>query len=137
MAAMEIWMIMHTIHNSLQPAQITALIVMLLLGKITFTVVIYNQLTKAADGICTLVCTIIIYNSTCVCYFYLFVLIFISESPYGDVSGLPDPYLEQLIDNEEHMKPQPHLSMSYDESLESGYSTPNSRTRRIIREIIV
>jgi len=60
------------------------------------------------------------------------------ESPYGDVSGLPDPYLEQLIDNEEHMKPpQPHLSMSYDESLESGYSTPNSRTRRIIREIIV
>ncbi|XP_025207397.1 hemicentin-2 isoform X2 [Melanaphis sacchari] len=59
------------------------------------------------------------------------------ESPYGDVSGLPDPYLEQLIDNEEHMKPQPHLSMSYDENLESGYSTPNSRTRRIIREIIV
>lgn len=65
-------------------------------------------------------------------------LILILESPYGDVSGLPDPYLEQLIDNEEHMKPpQPHLSMSYDESLESGYSTPNSRTRRIIREIIV
>lgn len=67
-----------------------------------------------------------------------YVLALFLESPYGDVSGLPDPYLEQLIDNEEHMKPpQPHLSMSYDESLESGYSTPNSRTRRIIREIIV
>lgn len=73
-------------------------------------------------------------------YIYTFGFFAISESPYGDVSGLPDPYLEQLIDNEEqqHMKPQqPHLSMSYDESLESGYSTPNSRTRRIIREIIV
>jgi len=27
--------------------------------------------------------------------------------------------------------------ISFDESLESGYSTPNSRNRRIIREIIV
>ena len=26
---------------------------------------------------------------------------------------------------------------SFDESLESGFSTPNSRSRRIIREIIV
>ncbi|XKL61368.1 hypothetical protein PGB90_008425 [Kerria lacca] len=62
------------------------------------------------------------------------------ESPYHDVNGLPNPYLEhQLIDNEENIKQQPgqHLSISFDESLESGFSTPNSRNRRIIREIIV
>lgn len=55
------------------------------------------------------------------------------ESPYHDVSGLPDPYLEQM----EEEKPPQHMSLSYEESLESGYSTPNSRTRRVIREIIV
>ncbi|XP_050509642.1 muscle M-line assembly protein unc-89 [Diabrotica virgifera virgifera] len=55
------------------------------------------------------------------------------ESPYHDVSGLPDPYLEQMEDE----KPPQHMSLSYEESLESGYSTPNSRTRRVIREIIV
>lgn len=49
------------------------------------------------------------------------------------MSGLPDPYLEQLEDE----KPPQHMSLSYEESLESGYSTPNSRTRRVIREIIV
>ncbi|KAF5284702.1 hypothetical protein FQR65_LT13455 [Abscondita terminalis] len=55
------------------------------------------------------------------------------DSPYHDVSGLPDPYLEPLEDE----KPPQHMSLSYEESLESGYSTPNSRTRRVIREIIV
>ncbi|KAG5872504.1 hypothetical protein JTB14_030867 [Gonioctena quinquepunctata] len=55
------------------------------------------------------------------------------DSPYHDVSGLPDPYLEQMEDE----KPPQHMSLSYEESLESGYSTPNSRTRRVIREIIV
>ncbi|XP_075224340.1 hemicentin protein echinoid isoform X2 [Lycorma delicatula] len=61
------------------------------------------------------------------------------ESPYRDVSGLPDPYLEHqlMLESEENLKPQQHLSISFDESLESGYSTPNSRSRRIIREIIV
>lgn len=61
------------------------------------------------------------------------------ESPYHDVSGLPDPYLEHqlMLEGEENLKPQQHLSLSFDESLESGYSTPNSRSRRIIREIIV
>ncbi|XP_039283804.1 hemicentin-1 isoform X1 [Nilaparvata lugens] len=62
------------------------------------------------------------------------------ESPYRDVSGLPDPYLEHqmMLESEENnLKPQQHLSLSFDESLESGYSTPNSRNRRIIREIIV
>lgn len=64
--------------------------------------------------------------------------LFCLDSPYHDVSGLPDPYMDhQLMDSEENLKPQQHLSMSFDESLESGYSTPNSRNRRIIREIIV
>lgn len=32
-----------------------------------------------------------------------------------------------------------HLSLSYDDALamESGYSTPNSRNRRVIHEIVV
>lgn len=59
-----------------------------------------------------------------------------TDSPYHDVSGLPDPYMEQM--EQEDQKPPPqHMSLSYDESLESGYSTPNSRNRRVIREIIV
>lgn len=66
----------------------------------------------------------------------------IIESPYHDVSGLPDPYMEQHMgeDQMDHQKlpqPQQHMSLNYDESLESGYSTPNSRNRRVIREIIV
>ncbi|XP_047530599.1 hemicentin-1 isoform X1 [Vanessa atalanta] len=56
------------------------------------------------------------------------------ESPYHEVSGLPDGYAGDDAAGED--KP-PHLSLSYDESLESGYSTPNSRARRVIREIIV
>jgi echinoid protein len=57
-----------------------------------------------------------------------------ADSPYHDVSGLPDPYMDQLDCDDN--KPT-HISLSFDESLESGYSTPNSRTRRVIREIIV
>ncbi|XP_039751706.1 hemicentin-2 [Pararge aegeria] len=57
------------------------------------------------------------------------------ESPYHEVSGLPESY-GGGEDNGVEEKP-PHLSLSYDESLESGYSTPNSRARRVIREIIV
>ncbi|XP_014210326.1 hemicentin-1 isoform X2 [Copidosoma floridanum] len=53
------------------------------------------------------------------------------DSPY-DVSGLP--YQENY---DEDAKPPQQVSLAYDESLESGYSTPNSRGRRIIREIIV
>lgn len=64
------------------------------------------------------------------------------ESPYHDVSGLPDPYMEQMQmgeDQIDHSKaPQHHMPHGgYDETLESGYSTPNSRNRRVIREIIV
>ncbi|GAB6028305.1 hypothetical protein CHUAL_002479 [Chamberlinius hualienensis] len=56
-----------------------------------------------------------------------------NDSPYRDVSGLPDPYMGQ---EDENCKP-PQISLSFDESLESGYSTPKSRSHRIIREIIV
>ncbi|GLH07354.1 Down syndrome cell adhesion molecule-like protein Dscam2 [Gryllus bimaculatus] len=56
------------------------------------------------------------------------------DSTYHDVSGLPDPYMDPLDCDDN--KPQ-HISLSFDESLESGYSTPNSRNRRVIREIIV
>ncbi len=73
--------------------------------------------------------------------FFLF-----SDSQYGDVSGLPDPFHE--VDSKQINQPQlqqqqqqqqhPMQQMSFEESLgESGYSTPNSRSRRIIREIIV
>uniref|UniRef100_A0A2P2HYG8 Hemicentin-1-like n=1 Tax=Hirondellea gigas TaxID=1518452 RepID=A0A2P2HYG8_9CRUS len=65
-----------------------------------------------------------------------------------DVSGMPDPYLghHQMVDpsmqgmnhDNQHMQQQDNKpQISFDESLESGYSTPNSRNRRIIREIIV
>ncbi|XP_068632298.1 B-cell receptor CD22-like [Battus philenor] len=58
-----------------------------------------------------------------------------TESPYHEVSGLPEAYPGAEEGGAEE-KPAP-LSLSYDESLESGYSTPNSRARRVIREIIV
>ncbi|CAH2076216.1 unnamed protein product, partial [Iphiclides podalirius] len=58
-----------------------------------------------------------------------------TESPYHEVSGLPEAYAAAEEGGAED-KPPP-LSLSYDESLESGYSTPNSRARRVIREIIV
>ncbi|CAL4088411.1 unnamed protein product, partial [Meganyctiphanes norvegica] len=58
-----------------------------------------------------------------------------------DVSGHPDPYMSNSGHHGppiEMMPPdnRPQI-ISFDESLESGYSTPNSRNRRIIREIIV
>lgn len=61
------------------------------------------------------------------------------DSPYHDVSGLPDPYLEQMpMDHEDSSKAiPPHMSLSYEDNLGSGYSTPNSRNRRVIKEIIV
>ncbi|XP_059352309.1 protein turtle homolog B-like [Daphnia carinata] len=68
------------------------------------------------------------------------------ESTYHNVSGLPDPYMEaepeemkqhQQQQQQQQMAPPQHISLSFDESLESGYSTPNSRNRRVIREIIV
>ena len=69
----------------------------------------------------------------------------VPDSPYGDVSGLPDPFhdmsqqqSEQQHNQQQPPKPQSMQQMSFEESLgESGYSTPNSRNRRVIREIIV
>ncbi|KAL4702686.1 hypothetical protein ACJJTC_018695 [Scirpophaga incertulas] len=58
------------------------------------------------------------------------------ESPYHEVSGLPEAYEGGAGADAADEKPA-HLSLSYDESLESGYSTPNTRSRRVIREIIV
>ena len=56
---------------------------------------------------------------------------------YGDVSGLPDPFSGEVVDSSGGQK-HPMQHMTFEESLgESGYSTPNSRNRRIIREIIV
>lgn len=62
-----------------------------------------------------------------------------ADSPYHDVSGLPDPYMEQMEQQMDDSKPPPpqHMSMNYEESMDSEYSTPNSRNRRVIREIIV
>lgn len=60
------------------------------------------------------------------------------DSPYHDVSGLPESYMEQVNMDDPNAVQQQHLSQSYDEGLqESDYSTPNSRNRRVIREIIV
>jgi echinoid protein len=62
------------------------------------------------------------------------------HSPYHELSGLPDPYMDSTHVQEEpsvRSQQQQHMGMSFEESLESGYSTPNSRNRRVIREIIV
>ncbi|CAL4088052.1 unnamed protein product [Meganyctiphanes norvegica] len=52
-----------------------------------------------------------------------------------DVSGHPDPYMDHHHQQQLQQEYKPQLN--FDESLESGYSTPNSRNRRVIREIIV
>lgn len=61
------------------------------------------------------------------------------DSPYHDVSGLPNPYNMEHMEQDEVIPPQPqHMSLSYDDSYEGEYSsTPNARNRRVIREIIV
>ncbi|XP_017152155.1 Down syndrome cell adhesion molecule-like protein Dscam2 isoform X1 [Drosophila miranda] len=60
------------------------------------------------------------------------------DSPYHDVSGLPNPYNMEHMEQDEVLPPQQHMSLSYDDSFEGEYSTtPNARNRRVIREIIV
>ncbi|XP_049534974.1 hemicentin-1-like [Anopheles darlingi] len=71
------------------------------------------------------------------------------DSSYYDLNGLQDPYLEHHLDQKDSKSLQLNHSQDngrlqqqqsqpmYDEGLESGYSTPNSRNRRVIREIIV
>lgn len=71
-------------------------------------------------------------------FVYFFDHISYTDSPYHDVSGLPESYMEQVNVDDPNAAPQQHLSHSYDDGIqESGYSTPNSRNRRVIREIIV
>ena len=56
------------------------------------------------------------------------------------MSGLPNPYSpEQLQHLQQQQQQQPgQQQQQFDGSMdESGYSTPNSKNRRIIREIIV
>mgnify|MGYP006864277654 CR=1 FL=1 len=71
--------------------------------------------------------------------YYYSILFFHFAADYGDVSGLPDPFHgTEVVDNSGGQKSHPMQHMTFEESLgESGYSTPNSRNRRIIREIIV
>lgn len=59
------------------------------------------------------------------------------ESPYHEVSGLPEYCGAGPTEEGGAEDKAAHMSLCCDESLESGYSTPNSRARRVIREIIV
>ena len=64
--------------------------------------------------------------------------IFVTD--YGDISERPDPFHEVVDGGHGGQKSQhPMQHMTFDEATlgESGYSTPSSRNRRIIREIIV
>lgn len=53
------------------------------------------------------------------------------------MSGLPEYGMRGGAEEGGAEEKPLHMSLGYDESLESGYSTPNSRARRVIREIIV
>jgi len=57
-------------------------------------------------------------------------------SPYGDVSGLPDPYTGHDISDELRQQSLDMHGLEHDLSATApeGYTTPN---RRVIREIIV
>jgi echinoid len=54
---------------------------------------------------------------------------------YHDVNSLPDPYAD--IQDEQNLSPSQHLAFRYDENSESGFSTPNTKNRRVIHEIVV
>lgn len=69
---------------------------------------------------------------------FFFSICNLADSPYHDVSGLPNPYNMEHMEQDEVLPPQQHMSLSYDDSFEGEYSTtPNARNRRVIREIIV
>ena len=59
-----------------------------------------------------------------------------TDSPYGDVSGLPDPYTGHDISDELRQQSLDMHGLEHDLSAAApeGYTTPN---RRVIREIIV
>jgi hypothetical protein len=59
----------------------------------------------------------------------------LSDSAYGDVNAMTHGY---HMDHEEPQTPTHHVQMSFEDVID-GYpaQTPNTRSRRIIREIIV
>lgn len=79
------------------------------------------------------------------------------DSPYGDVSGLPDPYIQQQQMNDggipmhmqqqqqqyqpqqqQYQQPQQQQQQTFEDSQdEADFASPNGKGRRIIREIIV
>lgn len=69
---------------------------------------------------------------------------FVADSPYGDVSGLPDPYTghdisDELLRQQAGLDGHSNTGISLQSHEEmghhhEGYSTPS---RRVIREIIV
>ena len=76
--------------------------------------------------------------------------IFTTDSPYGDVSGIPDPYngaqmMEENLQNQtpthfyngQHGQQQMSFEDGIDGSGQNGYITPNAKSKRIVREIIV
>ena len=76
--------------------------------------------------------------------------VFIADSPYGDVSGIPDPYNGGQIEDPHNQMPQTptHFynghhgqQMSFEDAIDgsgqNGYITPNAKSKRIVREIIV
>ena len=78
------------------------------------------------------------------CHFYT------TDSPYGDVSGIPDPYngaqmMEENLQNQtpthfyngQHGQQQMSFEDGIDGSGQNGYITPNAKSKRIVREIIV
>lgn len=68
--------------------------------------------------------------------------LFLTDSHYGEMSGLPNPY-DQQYQAQQYQQQQQFLVNADDSTTattalgESGYSTPTSKNRRIIREIIV
>jgi hypothetical protein len=80
----------------------------------------------------------------CSFQFRILIFYFIADSPYGDVSGLPDPYTGHDISDElrhQGLDGASHAGISlhsHDTDIgppaPEGYSTPS---RRVIREIIV
>ena len=78
----------------------------------------------------------------------------ISDNLYGDVSGLPDPYMGQqggdMMMAPQQQQQQPHFhgghqmppppppgGQHFDDSQDENDFSPNGKSRRIIREIIV
>jgi hypothetical protein len=55
------------------------------------------------------------------------------------MNGMGHPYHMEHMGSEEPQTPTHHVQMSFEDAVDNGYpaQTPNTRSRRIIREIIV